>query len=113
MIYNGVMFEYADGLIYVHGAVEDSTGQAWLYDTWYSVKVSLDYVGLLMNVWVDGVQVVFDLPAVPCEWADIALDPKNITVIICYLIAFDILLGKERHHQDISNCGLCGGFRGS
>ncbi len=70
MIYNGVMFEYADGLIYVHGAVEDSTGQVWLYDTWYSVKVSLDYVGLLMNVWIDGVQVVFDLPAVPCEWAD-------------------------------------------
>jgi hypothetical protein len=69
-IYNGVLFEYSDGLIYARGAVEDSTGYAWSYDTWYSVKVSLDYDGLRMNVWLNDEQVVFDLPAVPCEWAD-------------------------------------------
>ncbi len=69
-IYNGVLFEYSDGLIYTRGAVEDSTGYGWSYDTWYSVKVSLDYVGLRMNVWLNDEQVVFDLPAYPGEWAD-------------------------------------------
>ncbi len=70
MICNGVLFEHSDGLIYAHGAIEDSTGHVWLRDTWYSVRVSLDYVGLSMSVWLDEEQIVFDLPAVPREWAD-------------------------------------------
>ncbi|MDH4209876.1 MAG: Ig-like domain-containing protein [candidate division WOR-3 bacterium] len=70
MIYNGVLFEHSDGLIYAHGAIEDSTGHLWLRDTWYSVRVSLDYVGLSMSVWLDDEQIVSDLPAVPREWTD-------------------------------------------
>jgi len=70
MICNGVLFDYSDGMIYAHGAVEDSTGHVWLRDTWYSVRVTLDYADLNMDVWVDGGQIVFDLPAVPIWWSD-------------------------------------------
>ncbi len=70
MICNGVLFDYNDGLVYAHGAVEDSTGRVWLHDTWYSVRVALDYGDLDMDVWVDDEQIVFDLPAVPMWWSD-------------------------------------------
>jgi hypothetical protein len=70
MICNGVLFEHSDGLIYAHGAIEESTGHVWLRDTWYSVRVLLDYVGLSMSVWLGDEQIVFNLPAVPREWAD-------------------------------------------
>jgi hypothetical protein len=69
-IYNGVWFSQADSSIYARGAVEDSTGHTWTYDTWYSVKVTLSYAQLEMNVWVDNEQIVFGLPAVPRDWTD-------------------------------------------
>jgi hypothetical protein len=70
MVCNGVLFERDDGLIYAHGAIEDSTGLVWLRDTWYSVRVSLDYAELSMNVWLNDEQIVTDLPAVPSWWTD-------------------------------------------
>lgn len=69
-IYNGVWFSYEDGLVYARGLFEDSTGFAWQHDMWYKVRVSLDYVGLKMNVWLDDEQVVFDLLAAPLAVTD-------------------------------------------
>ena len=70
MISNGVLFDRVDGMVYAHGAVEDSTGYRWQRDTWYAVRVSLDFVALEMDVWINDEQIVFDLPAVPSWWTD-------------------------------------------
>ena len=69
-IYNGIWFSHADSSVYARGIVEDSTGYVWQYDTWYSVRVVLDFAQLRMNAWLDGDQIVFDLPAVPLDWTD-------------------------------------------
>jgi hypothetical protein len=34
------------------------------------VKAVLNYDALLMDVWIDDQQIVFDLPAVPSGWTD-------------------------------------------
>jgi hypothetical protein len=34
-------------------------------DTWYDVMVHVNYGSLLINVWVDGILVIEDLPARP------------------------------------------------
>jgi len=70
MICNGVLFDHSDGMIYAHGAVEDSTGYGWLHDNWYSVRVSLDFAALEMDVWLNEEQIVAGLPAVPSWWTD-------------------------------------------
>jgi hypothetical protein len=69
-IHNGIWFRGEDGLVYARGADEDSTGLSWSNDVWYTVRVSLDYDQLKMNAWVDGAQVVFDLPAMPLILTD-------------------------------------------
>ncbi|MGB7055408.1 MAG: Ig-like domain-containing protein [bacterium] len=69
-IYNGIWFSYTDSSVYARGIVEDSTGYIWRHDTWYSVKVTLDYTQLKMNTWLNDEQIVFDLPAVPLNWTD-------------------------------------------
>jgi hypothetical protein len=69
-IYNGVWFSHEDGLVYARGLFEDSTGIAWAHDTWYRVRVGLDYVELKMNVWLDDEQIVFDLLAAPLDVTD-------------------------------------------
>jgi len=69
-IYNGVWFNDEDRLVYARGAVEDSTGFAWICDEWYEVTVGIDYIELKMNVWLDDQQVVFDLPAMPRDITD-------------------------------------------
>lgn len=67
-IHNGIWFSYTDSSVYARGIVEDSTGYIWRHDTWYSVKVTLDYTQLKMNTWLNDEQIVFDLPAVPLNW---------------------------------------------
>jgi hypothetical protein len=69
-IYNGIWFSHADSSVYARGIVEDSTGYIWRYDTWYSVRVTLDFMQLRMNAWLNDDQIVFDLPAVPLDWTD-------------------------------------------
>jgi hypothetical protein len=69
-IYNGIWFSHADSSVYARGIVEDSTGYIWRYDTWYSVRVTLDYTQLKMNAWLNDEHIVFDLPAVPQSWTD-------------------------------------------
>ena len=69
-IYNGVRFNRNDKLVYARGVVEDSTGITWEHDRWYSVRVTLDYSQMMMNVWVDEEQVVSDLPAMPRDFTD-------------------------------------------
>ena len=69
-IYNGIWFSHTDSSLYARGAVEDSTGYTWQYDTWYTVRVTIDYAQLRMNAWLDDEQVVFALPAVPIDWTD-------------------------------------------
>ncbi|MBE0432357.1 Ig-like domain-containing protein [candidate division WOR-3 bacterium] len=69
-IFNGIWFRLADNVVYARGIAEDSTGVVWSYDTWYTVRVELDYPQLRMDVWLNDEQIVFDLPATPREWAD-------------------------------------------
>jgi hypothetical protein len=69
-IYNGIWFSHLDSSVYARGVMEDSTGYIWQHDTWYSVKVTLDFTQLKMNTWLNGEQIVFDLPAVPLDWTD-------------------------------------------
>jgi hypothetical protein len=69
-IYNGIWFRHGDSSVYARGIDEDSTGFIWKYDTWYSVKVTLDYNQLMMNAWLDDEQIVFDLPAAPGDLTD-------------------------------------------
>lgn len=70
MIYNGIWFRQEDNLVYARGVVEDSTGFVWHQDIWYSVKAVVNYDALMMDVWIDDQQLVFDLPAMPSGWAD-------------------------------------------
>jgi hypothetical protein len=69
-IYNGILFCHDDSLVYARGFAVDNTGRMWSYDTWYNVKITLDYAQLRMSVWLDDEQIVFDLPAVPRDWTD-------------------------------------------
>jgi hypothetical protein len=69
-ICNGIWFREENNLVYARGIAEDSTGFSWQNDIWYSVKAVLNYDALLMDVWIDTQQIVFDLPAMPSGWAD-------------------------------------------
>jgi hypothetical protein len=69
-IYNGIWFREENNLVYARGIADDSTGFSWQNDVWYSVKAVLDYDALMMDVWIDDQQIVFDLPAMPSGWAD-------------------------------------------
>lgn len=70
-VYNGVLFNYEDNLIYVRGIVPESTGYSWTQDTWYSVKVVLDYDNLLMDVWLGNDQIASDIQAATLETSNI------------------------------------------
>jgi hypothetical protein len=97
-IYNGVWFSQEDSLIYARGIAEDSTGCVWKSDTWYSVDVSIDFVSLMMNVWVDSEQIVFDLPACPCNWTDtFALATEYGSAGLVYYDDIKIFKGTSKH----------------
>ena len=70
-IYNGVLFNFEDSLIYVRGITEENTGYSWNRDIWYSVKVVLDYDNLTMNVWLGNEQIASDLEAAPREISNV------------------------------------------
>ncbi len=62
-VYNGVLFDFEDGLVYVRGIAEASTGYAWSPDIWYSVRVMLNYDSLSMNVWLNNDQIASNVAA--------------------------------------------------
>ena len=66
-IYNGVLFTYEDNLVYVRGIMEEGTDHSWTSDTWYFIKVVLDYDSLMMNVWLGNEQIANDIPAIAKE----------------------------------------------
>lgn len=63
LMYNAVFFMSGDSAIYAHGITSTNTGMTWTYDTWYSVKVEIDYDSLKMDVWVDEQQIASDVDA--------------------------------------------------
>lgn len=60
-IYNGVLLENSDRSIYVRGKSVVSTGRTWTPGQWYTLKISIDYVGGTMNVWLDNELLVSNL----------------------------------------------------
>ncbi len=56
-------FQGNDSVVVVKGNSAIRTSFIWDFDTWYSVKVELDYVNLKMNVWINGQQVATDIEA--------------------------------------------------
>ncbi|MGB9721725.1 MAG: Ig-like domain-containing protein [bacterium] len=52
-IYNGILFEFNDSLVYVRGVDPQPTGYRWQRGLWYDIRVSLDYDSLLMDVWIN------------------------------------------------------------
>ena len=103
-IYNGVWFNHGDNTIYARGIVEDSTGVTWEDDTWYDVEVSLDFIQMRMNVWVDNEQIVSDLPAYPCSGRDtLALATEYGSAGTVYFDDVAILSPQDNVHLDISS----------
>lgn len=51
------------GQIRVNGSVGQDTGIICQADTWYDIVVEIDYGTQLLNVWVNGREVVWNLPA--------------------------------------------------
>lgn len=64
-VVNGVQFNFEDGYVHVRGVYDYNTGQPWFRDTWYDVRVELDYDSLYMTVWFDDSVIVTDLHAAP------------------------------------------------
>jgi len=64
-VFNGVLFAHADKNIYVRGTTPQNTGYPWYEDTWYCLRVELDYDSLRMDVWLDNQQIANDLQAAP------------------------------------------------
>jgi hypothetical protein len=62
-IYNAVCFSRADHIVYVAGETAVATGYSWTEDTWYKVRVDIDYDQLLLNAWIDTVQIMNNLNA--------------------------------------------------
>ncbi len=60
--YNAVNF-YADNsqVIVIGEFGHYSTSFTWSFDTWYAVKVDMDFDSLKMDVWIDSVQIVDDI----------------------------------------------------
>jgi hypothetical protein len=102
-IYNGIWFSHADSSVYARGIVEDSTGYIWRYDTWYSVRVTLDFMQLRMNAWLNDDQIVFDLPAVPLDWTDtFALATEHGKAGIVYFDDVNIFEPADSIHAHIT-----------
>ncbi|HEX7318955.1 MAG TPA: Ig-like domain-containing protein [bacterium] len=69
---NFVTFSTSDFQIYATGIAGQGTGYTWAYDTWYAVKVELDYDSLLMDVWLeDTLLIASDLTAAPRDTTQI------------------------------------------
>uniref|UniRef100_A0A7V1EI59 Uncharacterized protein n=1 Tax=candidate division WOR-3 bacterium TaxID=2052148 RepID=A0A7V1EI59_UNCW3 len=49
-ILNGVLFDFNDSLVYVRGNDPQPTNFRWYRNTWYNIRVNLDYDSLLMDV---------------------------------------------------------------
>ncbi|MEO0185955.1 MAG: Ig-like domain-containing protein [candidate division WOR-3 bacterium] len=62
-IYNGVLFDFNDSLIYVRGVDPQPTGYEWHRNSWYKIKVSLDYDSLLLDVWINEQKIANNVPA--------------------------------------------------
>jgi hypothetical protein len=62
-IYNGVLFDYSDSLVYVRGTDPQATNYIWHRNTWYNIRVNLDYDSLLMDVWINGQMIAEDISA--------------------------------------------------
>lgn len=64
-IVNGVLFDYEDNRVHVRGTTGYGTSKTWQRDTWYLVRVELDYGNQAMDVWVDNQQIVNNITAAP------------------------------------------------
>lgn len=64
-VVNAVLFDYEDNHVYVRGVTDYSTGYTWQRNTWYLVKVELDYGNDSMDVWINDQQVANNLAAAP------------------------------------------------
>ncbi len=62
-IFNGVLFDFNDNLVYVRGVDPQPTDFKWQKNLWYNIKVNLDYDSLLMDVWINGQKIADDIPA--------------------------------------------------
>jgi len=70
-IFNGVLFNYEDGLVHVRGVEPVGTGYVWKKNTWHLIKVVLDYDNLLMNVWLDNEQIATNIQAATRDTSNI------------------------------------------
>jgi hypothetical protein len=64
-VVNAVLFDYVDNRVHVKGRTGYSTGKTWQRDTWYRVRVELDYTRDSMDVWIDDQQVANNIIAAP------------------------------------------------
>jgi len=62
-ILNGVLFDFNDSLVYVRGNDPQPTNFRWHRNTWYNIRVNLDYDSLLMDVWINGQMIAEDISA--------------------------------------------------
>jgi hypothetical protein len=70
-IYNGILFDSGDNMIYVRGVLPESTGFSWTRDTWFQLKVVLNYDIRSMDVWLDNQQIANDIYAADRELSNI------------------------------------------
>ena len=61
---NCVRFGPSDSLVVTKGLTESITGFVWHYDTWYMVKVQLNYTTNHMSVWIDN-QLISSITSAP------------------------------------------------
>lgn len=70
-IYNGILFDFQDNQVYVRGTIPVSTGYVWNYNIWYSVKVTLNYDNLTMDVWVNNQKIAEKITAASPDQSNI------------------------------------------
>jgi hypothetical protein len=70
-IFNGVQFDNLDHTVEVRGVDPVATGYSWTCDTWYTVKVSLDYDNRLMDVWIGNTAVAQDVVAASADTSNV------------------------------------------
>jgi hypothetical protein len=64
-VVNAVLFDYEDNSVHVRGTTGYATGYAWQRNTWYLVRVELDYNANTMDVWIDDQQVANNIVSAP------------------------------------------------
>lgn len=70
-IYNGVLFEYQDSLVYARGLDPVETGYHWTRGNWYIVKVILNYDNGTMEVWINNQKLADNIQPAPREMSNI------------------------------------------